>query len=88
MNRRFVGTAVGGRSILCVVLIISYHEAIGQPTFHAQKLRVPEINSTLRIDMHLDLQSVSIFNFLKPPQKLRACAPYALCLCMSLAESI
>src|ERR1700733_14174101 len=32
MNRRIVGTVVEGRSILCVVLIISYHEAIGQPT--------------------------------------------------------
>jgi hypothetical protein len=32
MNRRIVGTAVGGRSILYVVLIISYHEALGEPT--------------------------------------------------------
>jgi hypothetical protein len=60
MNRRIVGTAVGGRSILCVVLIISYHKPVGQPTHSTHRNHVCQRYSVLGVDMVTIPQGLAI----------------------------
>src|SRR6266404_3770931 len=91
MNRRIVGTEVGVRSILCVVLIISYQEAIRQPTHSTPRNYVcPKINPhfgnwcashpTIRpYPPGFGSSAPRVFKF---PQMLRALAPPDFCLWM------
>jgi hypothetical protein len=94
MNRRIVGTAVGGRSILCVVLSISYTKPLESPhiprteiTFAQDKTPLWEsiCISTYNLSPSLGFGDSIIFSSSR--RRLEP-ARHTLCLCVSLAEFI